>query len=341
MRASRPNERPVLSRTDPAAAASALPPLSRALADVDRVFGVAPVLAAAARPPRDQVARYYLASERGYRRVHSAEGSMHLALSPAGRFDPEDYRAQARQVAELARQRGATSVLELGSGQGFNALHLARALPGARVQGLDLMAHHVAQARARAAGLDNLSFRQGSFEPLALPAPVDLILGVEALCYARDVPGLARALAAALNPGGALVIFDAFRTRPLAAMTPQMAQAVQLYEGVTAVTDGFRPLADWSAALQAAGLSVTAEDLTAQTLPGVRRLHAYGQRYFNDWKIRLATRLFPRILRHNAIGALLGPYLVEGPNPGTPNHETPNPENPALTYQRLVATKAD
>lgn len=313
-----------------------MPPLSRALADIDRVFGVRTLLDEATRPASDHVERYYIASERGYRRVHSTEGAMHLALSPSGSFDREDYRAQARQVAELAVQRGAGTVLELGSGQGFNTQHLARALPGARVQGLDLLAHHVTQAsaRAQAAGLGNLSFRQGSFEPLALGAPVDLILGVEALCYARDVPALARSIAAALTPGGALVIYDAFRTGPLQAMEPQMAQAVQLYEGVTAVEGGFRPLVDWTGALQAAGLQVSTEDVTAQTLPGVRRLHTYGWRYFNDWKIRLTTRLFPRILRHNAVGALLGPYLVEGPQPGASE-----PGATGLSYQRLIATK--
>ncbi len=60
-------------------------------------------------------------------------------------------------------------VLELGCGDGGNALSIAQTLPGARVVGVDAAAAAVARGSelAGAAGLENVELRAGSFESLS------------------------------------------------------------------------------------------------------------------------------------------------------------------------------
>src|SRR5690606_29565403 len=107
------------------------------------------------------------------------------------------------------------------------------------------------------------------------------------------------------------------RAAPLAEMPRDMATAVRLYETVTAVSRGFREEAELTGTFATAGLTpVRVRDLTRGVIPGVRRLHDYGLRYFASRRIRLMTRILPASLRRNAAGALLGPYLVEGSRPG-------------------------
>ncbi|MBW6506681.1 MAG: class I SAM-dependent methyltransferase [Rhodobacteraceae bacterium] len=300
---------------------------------IDRIFGVNRVLAGT---DAVSVEQYYVDSERGYRWVHSADGCMHLALSSGTDLHTEDFLAQAAFIKDLIHETGATRVLELGSGQGFNLIHLARACPKVSFVGLDLLDRHVASSRKKAAKLSNIAFVQGSFEPI--PAELgrfDLVFGIETLCYARDRGVVARSIAQALSPGGTHVVFDAQRAVPLVDMHEEIATAVRLYEVTTAVTQGFAHQQDWDEAYCKVGLvTQRVEDLTRSVMPGVRRLHRYGNRYFSDPLIRTATQVFPAALRRNAIGALLGPYLVE-----ETRQSDADISSPALRYILRVASK--
>ena len=296
--------------------------LAQALRHIDRSFGIERILA---EEGVDIVPQYYIQSERGYRRVHSGSGSMHMALNTDGRFDPDGYLAQVRTMAEVLRARGvadggqgvdaqAPRVLELGCGMGFNALALARDFPHLRIDALDLLEHHVQKASAAARDLPNLRFTQGSFEaiPPAL-AGADLIFAVETLSHAHDIDRIAQEIAAALAPGGQVLIWDAFRSPDFDMSDAQAIQAARLFEITTAVSRGFFPRTRWEGALQMAGLNVLpAQDLTTETLPSVRRLHGYATRFFTSWKYRVLRPLMPRYLALNAVAGLLGPFVVEG-----------------------------
>lgn len=296
-------------------APSVLPPLGQALAAIDAVFSIRRILR---NEGVDLVQHYYSVSGLGYRRVHSPEGCMHMALSDRDGFRPGDYLAQAQAIERLIRGTGARRVLELGFGQGFNLLHLARRCPDVDFTGIDVVAGHVARARRAARDLRNAHFIQGSFE--AIPpdlADYDLVFSVEALCHASDLSAVAGHAARVLAPGGMFVVFDAVRAAPLTDMPEEMATAVRLFETVTAVSCGFREEAALTHAFTAAGLTpVRVRDLSRGVIPGLRRLHDYAQRYFASRHFQLATRLLPAALRRNAAGALLGPYLIEAPQPG-------------------------
>ena len=291
-------------------------PLDRALAHVDRVFGIDRILA---QEGKDVVAPYYIQSELGYRRVHSGAGCMHMALCADGRFDRAGYLTQAEEVAHLIAETGARRVLELGSGMGFNSLHLAPQHPEAHFTGIDLLEHHVRKSARKAESMANLAFRQGSF--MDLPPDLnsmDLAFAVETLCHASDLDTVARQIAQALAPGGRLLIYDGYRRPDFDTAPEAVRTAARLFEVTTAVSTGFRPIEDWCAALERAGLRVTeTRDRTADTIACTRKLHRSALRFFTDWRYRLLRFVLPRHLVLNTVAGLMGPYMIEGATPGT------------------------
>ena len=83
-------------------------------------------------------------------------------------------------------QAGAT-VVDIGCGAGVAATTVAQAFPNTNVIGMDPSSHAIAAASARAAeaGIDNLSFRQGTFDDLGEFADVDLLLTLDVI---HDLP---------------------------------------------------------------------------------------------------------------------------------------------------------
>jgi SAM-dependent methyltransferase len=171
-----------------------------------------------------------------------------------------------------------------------------------------------------------------------LPAEIgtfDIIFAVETLCYASDRPAVAASIAQVLAPGGLLVIFDAERASNFSSLSRDTQLAAMLYEAVTVVEDGFGAADAWADAYKSARLMTQRiEDMSHATIPGLRRLYRYGARYFSDPAVRATTALLPWALKTNAVGALLGAYLMEGDFEGGDGSTSP-----ALRYRLRVCSK--
>lgn len=89
--------------------------------------------------------------------------------------------------AMTERLRAGATVVDIGCGAGVAATTVAQAFPNSTVNGMDPSSHAIASASARAAeaGLDNLSFRQGTFDDLGEFADVDLLLTLDVI---HDLP---------------------------------------------------------------------------------------------------------------------------------------------------------
>ena len=101
-------------------------------------------------------------------------------------------------------------VADLGSGTGYFAVRLGRALPQGRVYGLDVSADMVRFLNERAARekLPNVTSRRAGDSDPNLPAPVDLVLVVDTYHHIGYRSAYFERLKARLKPGGRVAIID-------------------------------------------------------------------------------------------------------------------------------------
>ena len=151
----------------------------------------------------------------------------------------------------LARVRPGMTVLDLGSGAGFDAFLAAeRVGETGRVIGVDMTPEMLALARKNAAarGAKNVEFREGRIETLPLDdASVDLVISNCVINLSPDKPRVFREVFRVLKPGGTLSVSDLVLAAPL---PPSVQESVEAYVGCIA---GASPIGDYLSELFAAG----------------------------------------------------------------------------------------
>ncbi|MFN8640238.1 MAG: arsenite methyltransferase [Candidatus Binatia bacterium] len=123
-------------------------------------------------------------------------------------------------LAAAALRTGET-VLDLGSGAGFDAFLAAREVgEEGRVIGVDMTPEMLERARrnAVAAGHRNVEFRQGRIEALPLDdASVDAVISNCVINLVPDKAAVYREVARVLRPGGRMIVSDVVLDAPLPA----------------------------------------------------------------------------------------------------------------------------
>ena len=142
----------------------------------------------------------------------------------------------------VAALRPGETVLDLGSGAGFDCLLAARRVgPTGHVIGVDMTHAMLEKARANAgkAGLVNVEFRKGDLD--ALPVEDDSVDVAISNCVLNLVPDKDRAfreIFRVLRPGGRLAISDmAWRAEPPAAVREDLEALVGCIGGALVLDD--------------------------------------------------------------------------------------------------------
>ncbi len=224
-----------------------------------------------------EVIEYYERCHDAYRKYHSSEGSVHLALNDGDRFDPDGFYGQLRRIQGSWSQAEAPprDVLEIGFGQGFNLGYLAPRHAQIRFTGLDLTPVHaqITADRLQRAGVSNVSLTLGDFHHLPFAdASFDHVYAIESLCYASDLQRVFSELSRVLRPGGGATIFDIYQPglEPHADTDSRLA-AELIARGMA--LERWQPLGEMLATANTAGLEgQSVEMLNAQILPDLRRL---------------------------------------------------------------------
>ena len=155
-------------------------------------------------------------------------------------------------LAAAALREGET-VLDLGSGAGFDAFLAAREVgPTGRVIGVDMTDEMLAKARANAqrTGASHVEFRKGYIEALPVEdAGVDVVISNCVINLVPDKAAVYREIARVLRPGGRMVVSDVVLDAPLPASIAADAAAL------TGCVAGAALRAPYLATIAAAGLT--------------------------------------------------------------------------------------
>jgi len=153
-------------------------------------------------------------------------------------------------VAERPAGAAPARLLDVGCSTGNLLLHLNREIPGLDLIGGDLMTSSLEECRANP-DLAGIRFEEVDALAIGRRAELDIVV-VNAVFYMfsdEDVEASLRSIAAALRPGGALIVFDFFhpfdQDLAIRETSPTHRNGLMLH---------FRPFASAGAMARAAGL---------------------------------------------------------------------------------------
>jgi SAM-dependent methyltransferase len=181
-------------------------------------------------------------------------GSLQLGYSESDLSavpDGADLGLGCGNPGAIAAMRPGETILDLGSGAGFDAFLSARAVGATgHVIGVDMTPAMVSKARANAEQGDyaNVEFRLGEIEHLPVAdGIIDVIISNCVINLSPDKAAVFRDAYRVLKPGGRLAISDVVATAELPA---EVAGDLALYSGCVA---GASLVSDLEAAMAAAG----------------------------------------------------------------------------------------
>ncbi|HVK75551.1 MAG TPA: arsenite methyltransferase [Kofleriaceae bacterium] len=179
----------------------------------------------------------------------------------------------------IAALRSGETVLDLGSGAGFDCFLAARQVgPTGRVIGVDMTAEMVARARdnARKVKAENVELRLGEIEHLPVAdGSVDVILSNCVINLSPEKGAVFREAFRVLRPGGRLAISDVVATGPIPAELQDQAAAL------AGCISGAAPIDDVRAMLRDAGftdveirIARQSAEVVGSWLPGIENFVA-------------------------------------------------------------------
>jgi arsenite methyltransferase len=199
--------------------------------------------------------------------------------------------------AALAALRPGETVLDLGSGGGFDVFIAGRKVGAAgRAIGVDMTPDMLAKARHNTAGyrqqtgFDNVEFRLGEIEHLPVTDnSVDAIISNCVINLSPDKTQVWREMARVLKPGGRVAVSD------MALLQPLPPEVLKMVEALVGCVAGATLVSDTERMAREAGLT----DLVLKTKPGYIEA-------MTNWE----DPLYRKIIEHLPVGTKPADYIT-------------------------------
>ena len=140
------------------------------------------------------------------------------------RIHDEQYSLQMYHYLATKTETRGKHLLEVGSGRGGGARHIAQALKPASYTGMDI-AHNAVELANRIHQLPNLKFIQGSAESIPLAdSSIDVVINVESCHAYGSVCRFLAEVTRVLRPGGYFLMVDFRSSKNMAILKDQLKE---------------------------------------------------------------------------------------------------------------------
>lgn len=262
-----------------------------------------------ARTDPEDVGRYYRLSDFAYRLFMGR--TIHMGLSDDGFYHKEDLLKPAQFVEHYIGTEP-MNILEVGAGRIGNTRYLAKRHPEQHFTALDLPGRGFLKNRAPR----NVKLVEGDYSDLSLfpENSFDLVYGVETICYAHSKERVIAECSKVLKPGGWLVIFDGYNTKPQEQMTEFERRFTSIACAGMRVTTKDQYIGNIPLYLEKHGFGdIEICDVTQQIRPTLRRLDRVAcYAFMHPRFLRFCQRHFAPDVMINAVSGWLMLFTVDG-----------------------------
>jgi len=283
--------------------------LEKKLNRISKVFDVSKIINL--RVDKEHVRDYYDINYLPYSLFHDRHDFVHMGLSRDGSFHKDDLLQQAKLVDRYITDETA-NVLELASGRGVTAAHLATNHRSINFYGVDIAQKHLNRAKKLARSMPNLEFFEADFHNLKIfeSSYFQIVFIIEALCYSRSPGVVLDEVYRVMKKGGYFVIFDGYRVKE--DFGKEESTAIQLTEKGMAV-ERFGIYKDLLRTAKKSRFRVVrTEDFSERIVPTLERFEKRAAVFFHRPRLaRIVKKPLPELFLYNAISGYLLVTLIK------------------------------
>ena len=251
----------------------------------------------------ERVVAYFKQNHSHYRHAYGGKGTMHFVVSKDGVTQSFDNIFYQPDVAVSYAKPG-SKVLELGSGQGANLVHLAEEHPDMEFFGVDLVPVTLTTPPP------NMTVKKQNFSsmPDFPDSTFDVVYAVETIVHnsKKDKDAIMAEVYRVLKPGGVFVVYDYATYNPFDSYSPELQKAMTaIFLGSAGAQ--VESLAEWDEHFSGAGFSMIANnDLTDRILPDLKRLHKHFDAVMgHPFRAKIVFRTLPKRYTVNILSGWL------------------------------------
>lgn len=261
----------------------------------------------------EKISNYYKLNRLAYYIFNSTKGYVHMGISRNGKFKKSDFEEPLVEIAQLIKEKNATSVLELAAGKGANSYFLSQKFPNVQFNGLDLPVGQTQTAFSRSAKTKNFKMFAGDYHKLEMfaDASFDIVFVIEALCHSDNKDIVAKEVNRVLRPKGLFFVADGYLGRSENLLPEELLTKKLVEKGM--MVNNLQEYERVKRMIMSEGFTLDKEeDVSKFVIPTVKRFEKLARFFFNLGPVaRLLLRILPKDFSHNIVSGYLLPDVLE------------------------------